>query len=352
MNRSVAFHFDIDDEVIGIFYLSNLKNVLEAHGCVLRGYDGPSSDLSDYRKRISLRTLYQVFSMSVSDAPAGLGIAYGKQLNLVAADAVGQLIMSCKNLGEALDALRRYHTLIALALKVIPLSDGSVSTIRFQGLYSSAVPLRLKWFVSEALFACLQCQARWLTAQTLEYGNICLPYAQPPHHNEYVKTFNCEICYNSPSHAIYFDANYLQKPLVTANKELRNLKKNQCEKALLRWQSRFSITERVNAILIDTYPNFPTLDQVAEKLHSSRSCLYRKLQINQTSYQSLINEFKREQSIRLLQSTAMPVSEVAERLGFSDASSFRRAFKNWTGVQPSSIRCSSNSKDVATTSRV
>lgn len=342
MNKSVAFHFDIDDEVIGIFYLSNLKNVLEKNGCVLKGYTGPASDLSDHRKRISLRTLYRVFSQSINDAPAGLGIAYGKQLNLVAADAVGQLIMSCKDLDDALQALRRYHTLIALALNVVPASIGSSSSVSFHGLYSNAVPLTLKWFVSEALYSCLMCQARWLTGQALQYSKVCLPYARPDHHDEYVSTFGCEISYDSPGHAIYFDQGYLQTPLLTANMELRRIKKNQCEKALQRWQSRFSITERVNAILVDTYPHFPTLDQVAEQLHSSRSCLYRKLQINQTSYQSLINDFKREQSIRLLRGTVMTVSEVAERLGFSDASSFRRAFKNWTGMQPSSIRASTN----------
>jgi len=342
MNKSVAFHFDIDDEVIGIFYLSNLKNVLEANGCALKGYSGPASDLSDHRKRISLRTLYRVFSQSINEAPAGLGIAYGKQLNLVAADAVGQLIMSCKNLDEALQALRRYHTLIALALNVVPASKDSLSSVSFQGLYSSAVPLKLKWFVSEALYSCLMFQARWLTGQTLHYKEVCFPYARPNHHGEYVSTFDCDIRYQSAGHTIYFDLEYLQTPLITANKELRRLKKNQCEKALQRWQSRFSITERVNAILVDTYPHFPTLDQVAEQLHSSRSCLYRKLQINQTSYQSLINDFKREQSIRLLRGTMMTVTEVAERLGFSDASSFRRAFKNWTGMQPSSIRTSAN----------
>jgi transcriptional regulator GlxA family with amidase domain len=40
----------------------------------------------------------------------------------------------------------------------------------------------------------------------------------------------------------------------------------------------------------------------------------------------------------LLENTHMGIDQVAERVGFADATSFRKAFKKWTGNAPSDFR--------------
>jgi len=338
MTKSLGFHFDMEDEVIGVLYLSVLKNVLEAEGLELRGYQGRLSDLRNYRKRISPTSWCQILTQSLGDVPGGLGFSYGKQLNLVAADSVGQLIMSCSTLTQALESVQHYHLLLAISLDIEPELEGRSATVRFEQLYRRKLPLCLQWFATETLYACCLHQARWLTGEPLKFHTVKFPYARPPHSALYEAVFGCQLEFDAPCHEIIFNKDCLNLPILTANEQLRAIKIQQCQQALRKWEGRFSIKEQVNVILAETYPNFPTLDKTAEQLNTSRSCLYRKLQSNRTSYQSLINDFKRDQSINLLRSTPLTVSEIAEKLGFSDASSFRRAFKSWTGVQPSSIR--------------
>ena len=338
MQKSADFHFGIDDEVVGILYLSVLKNVLEAEGFKLRGYSGSLSDLNDYRKRISPKTFYTVLTQSLEGLPGGIGFKFGKQLNLVAADTVGQLIMSSKTLKQALKCVQYYHLLLSISLNFDSEIKGPDVVVRFDRLYHRKLPLVLQWFATEALLSCCHHQARWLTGEPLSFQKVCLPYSRPSHSDLYGVNLMCEVAFEAPYHEVSFKKEVLDLPILTANEQVRKIKKQHCQAALRRWERRFSINARVNTILAKTYPNFPTLEVIAQQLHTSRSCLYRKLQMNQTSYQCLINEFKKNKSICLLRGTLLTINEIAEKLGFSDASSFRRAFKSWTGVQPSSVR--------------
>jgi transcriptional regulator GlxA family with amidase domain len=40
----------------------------------------------------------------------------------------------------------------------------------------------------------------------------------------------------------------------------------------------------------------------------------------------------------LLENTHLGIKQVAERVGFADATSFRKAFRKWTGRAPSDFR--------------
>jgi AraC-like DNA-binding protein len=287
---------------------------------------------------VSPKTLCNTLVESLKGVPDGIGFKFGKQLNLVAADTLGQLIMSSATLMQALKSVQSYHALLSISLNFDAKMDGADAVVRFDELYHRQLPLSLQWFATEALLACCQHQARWLTGESLGFQRVCLPYTRPPHSELYDDNLTCELVFGAPYHEISFRKDVLELPVLTANEPVRMIKSQQCQAALKRRERRFSINARVNTILSKTYPNFPTLSVVAQQLHTSRSCLYRKLQMNQTSYQCLINEFKKNKSMRLLRETLLTINEIAEKLGFSDASSFRRAFKSWTGVQPSSLR--------------
>jgi hypothetical protein len=52
--------------------------------------------------------------------------------------------------------------------------------------------------------------------------------------------------------------------------------------------------------------------------------------------------------IELLENTRMSIDQVAERVGFADATSFRKAFKKWTGGAPSDFRSGQDRKEQMT----
>ncbi len=338
MSQSFAFHFDPDDKVIDIVYLSLLNDLLRQEGHPLRGYSGPARDLTNDRKRATPKDIFQTFNESLRDAPAGLGLRYGMALNLVAANTFGQLVMSCSNVRQAYHALREYQLLLGISTELQMDVQGDCASIEVGALYSERLPDYLQHFATETLYTTIQNQVRWLTGIPVRYRRLHLPYAEPGHVDQYVAMFGCELAFSAASHRIEFDASYLELPIITANEQIKLIKSRRCSDTLRRIESRLNIESKIRSILLQTCPDFPHLDDIAARLHMSRSCLYRKLRSHHTSYQSLINNFKQDQAISLLKHTSLTIPEIAETIGFSDASSFRRAFKSWTGYQPSTLR--------------
>lgn len=82
----------------------------------------------------------------------------------------------------------------------------------------------------------------------------------------------------------------------------------------------------------------PSLERVADQLGLTPRTLQRKLHEMGTSHNELLDQMRRQLAMRYLREREMAICEVAYLLGFSESSSFHRAFKRWTGVTPKEFR--------------
>ncbi len=89
---------------------------------------------------------------------------------------------------------------------------------------------------------------------------------------------------------------------------------------------------------LDSRATPPTLETIAERLHTSPRTLIRRLRAAGTTYQLELDNVRRLRATELLRRLNLPIASVAESLGFADAASFAKAFKRWTGVSPSAWR--------------
>lgn len=80
------------------------------------------------------------------------------------------------------------------------------------------------------------------------------------------------------------------------------------------------------------------LDSVARALGMSAPTLRRRLRAEGTSFQVIKDEARCEAARLALERPDLPVTAVAEQLGFTDASAFHRAFRKWTGQTPGQYR--------------
>jgi AraC-like DNA-binding protein len=66
--------------------------------------------------------------------------------------------------------------------------------------------------------------------------------------------------------------------------------------------------------------------------------LRRSLAAENTSFRALLEDVRYEVSRQLLADSEMSTTEIAETLGYADASAFTRAFRRWTNSPPAAWR--------------
>lgn len=82
----------------------------------------------------------------------------------------------------------------------------------------------------------------------------------------------------------------------------------------------------------------PSEEAVSARLSMGRRKLQRVLQGECTSFREVRDRFYEARARALLAQPNVTIDEVARSLGYSEVNSFRRAFRKWTGLSPSSYR--------------
>ncbi|QOZ51478.1 AraC family transcriptional regulator [Bradyrhizobium sp. CCBAU 53338] len=97
---------------------------------------------------------------------------------------------------------------------------------------------------------------------------------------------------------------------------------------------------KVRELLRQKAPAWPSLQEVADELATSKRTLIRKLESEKLSYNVLLDDARKELACRLLRSSDMQLSKIAEQVGFSDQAGFARSFRRVQGCSPSQYRAS------------
>lgn len=77
---------------------------------------------------------------------------------------------------------------------------------------------------------------------------------------------------------------------------------------------------------------------IADQLDMSRQTLYKRLKEENQTFAALLDQVRREQALSYLQNPDHSLTDMAQRLGFSELSAFSRAFKRWMGQSPAQYR--------------
>jgi AraC-like DNA-binding protein len=90
----------------------------------------------------------------------------------------------------------------------------------------------------------------------------------------------------------------------------------------------------VHRLLMGSLDACPAFLSIAQKLGYSPRTLRRRLSELGTSFTEIMNEARLNKAVQLLDLNTLTTEDIAEKLGFSDDASFRRAFRRWTGTSP------------------
>lgn len=247
-----------------------------------------------------------------------------------------RLIIHAGTLGKALERGSQFYRLFGDEWSM------SISRDAHDARLSVHIPVDRdpEHFITESMLMIWHGLASWLIERRIPLERVQFAYPEPAHVQEYDALFFSPIMrFDQARTEITFAADYLDLPIRQTEATLDEFLKTAPAQLLVKFKNSSSLTSRIREVLkAHIGEEMPTLNDVAARLYLSPQTLRRRLAAEGKSYQTVKDNLRRDAAIHLLLRPELTLEDVAQQVGFSETSTFHRAFKKWTGVTPGLYR--------------
>ncbi len=162
--------------------------------------------------------------------------------------------------------------------------------------------------------------------------------------SDYERFFGCPVEMGSPHPGYTLSHAKLAIKLPNADAALLAYLKAHADALLAAQMTLDEISLAVRAAITARAHRPVTLNVIADDLGLGLRTLQRRLADAGTSFRTLYDDARMEDAARLLRQTTLSPGEIADRLGYSELSSFSRAFYSRYGVRPHKVRNNTKEK--------
>jgi AraC-like DNA-binding protein len=320
-----------------LYLLELVKRWHVAPATLLAGSGFHEESLRDPRFRIEVSAVVKVLerARTLTGEPA-LGLYLGLQMHVSAHGYLGYAALSAATMREALDLGIRFAPIVTTALGMRLRVDGREASLIVE---EHADFGGVRDIVLLSFLVGLWRAGETMTGRELAgYIDLAVPFIGTP---ERTAQLGPRVRCGQPATRILFDAAMLSLPYKLADPVALQLAREQCERILGSIGLDGQIAARVSALFSNGKGGFLPLEKVAAALHVSPRTLKRQLAAEGVSFSMLVEKERRERAMILLGSQSLSISDVAERLGYSNVANFSRAFQRWTGMTPGEHRLTS-----------
>lgn len=297
--------------------------------------------LSDNNKRISIKAMERLLALLIeaSDDPC-FGLHSSRFVEPASYSVLGYISMNCSTLRETLANTAIFEKIVGdMGISSTDIENSFVLQ-RWDCRFTDTLVRRHaienvlgSWNIYLREFAHIDTSL--VDSVWLEHGAP----DEPRLLNEYNELFGCDILFDQPASGIRFSEEYLDVTLPQADKKLLKTLLDHATQILIEIDRDQPITLRVkNLLRLMLKESEPSSTQVAEVLNMSSRTLQRKLVAEDTQYQTVLNEVRLELALYYLENTTLSLDQIAHELGYAEARSFYRSFKQWTGRTAGSYR--------------
>ncbi|WP_283148521.1 helix-turn-helix transcriptional regulator [Silvimonas soli] len=167
----------------------------------------------------------------------------------------------------------------------------------------------------------------------------------PPFASSIAQCFGAPVRFAQSANRLWFDSVALDTPVPQHNAALEPWLQAQAQQELTRIQRLHLFSANVETLIrefladpANDQSGASLLQQLCQRLNTTRWTLRRQLQQEGTHFRELELKVKTGESRRLLSETALSVAQISEQLGFASQSAFTRFFKARHALPPLSYR--------------
>ncbi|AXQ29157.1 AraC family transcriptional regulator [Solimonas sp. K1W22B-7] len=247
----------------------------------------------------------------------------------------GFMILSSGTLQQAVEVGMRYLRLTSFYSRIRLVDNGDELFVVAE---DSELPADVRDFLVERDGATLMNLAQDILPLKFSLTRVDARREKPPYARRAEALFGRPIVYGQTENRVGLNKAMLGWKLPQADLPMRRMFEAECERLLQRHQTLAGIAGRVRERLLRDPHRMPTMETVAAEFKETARTLRRRLDAAGTRFENLVEETRQTLAEELLRGTNLAISEVAERLGYSEPSTFIRAFKRWKSISPQRFR--------------
>lgn len=262
-----------------------------------------------------------------------IGLHLGAHIPIFKGQILEYLFLSSPTFGEGLKRALDYQRLLSDAANAALTDDGNGRMFLRQLMWSKKLShlnecasvgvLKFFSYVTDGAFVPLE-----------------VHFTHPPHadQREYERVFGCPVRFEQNETGAFFDKSLMDLPSAHHEPELLRLHEQLASEQMARLEKQDLVGQvsRLIAELLES--GHANLEEVASRLGIKPRQLRTRLADAGTNFNQLVAEYRCRLAKRLLAGTDESIDEIVYLTGFSEPSTFYRAFKRWVGMTPIEYR--------------
>lgn len=261
------------------------------------------------------------------------GLLVGERGRLPGFGVVGLLAKHSTSVGVALQRLVR-HLHLHVRGAVAGLSvDGELATLRYEILAQVEAIEHLGDGAVAVMFNILRslCGPDWKPVE------VRLAHRTPVDLRPYRRLFGVRPTFDAGEYGVVFDAAWLNRAMPDSDPELTRLLQDSVAALEVRYAG--NVSEQVSAALRTAIvAGHASVESVAALFALRSHTLHRRLAAEGTTFRELVAACRYDIARQLLETSDIEMTEIADTLGYAEASVFTRAFRRWSGTTPTRWR--------------
>jgi AraC-like DNA-binding protein len=296
------------------------------------------ADLQDQDNRIPFASYVALMraGKELCNDPA-LALHFGETNDLSQISIVGLIGQASETLMQAMTQLNRYGRLVIEF-------DGPKERFRLKTGHAGM------WLIdnrenpndfpelSESTWARMVCGPRTFGITQVAKA-VHFTHAPPPYRTEYDRIFRVPVVFESGENALLLDEAWATYRIQPQPRYVFGIFSARADALLKELESSKSARGRVESLLMPIlHTGDAGMDMIAGKMGLSRQTLFRKLKAEGVTFEKVLDGLRHELALHYLSGEKVSVNETAYLVGFSEPAAFSRAFKRWTGTNPSQYK--------------
>ncbi|RKZ89590.1 MAG: hypothetical protein DRQ39_00315 [Gammaproteobacteria bacterium] len=304
---------------------------------ILVKVDIDPASIADHNARIPTTKVFDFFQQIADEiSKPNFALEAGKYWHPTQMGALGYAWMTSSTLRSAFERLVRYSRIVLGFVDITIEESATGLSLIFDFKNESFAPAFRLDANRSIILAMIQSNA----GQKFHPQLVSFSHTEPENISDFYALFQCPVLFNTDVDSLTISLDEADKPRTCSNKQLSQLH----DQLLIEYVAKLdknNVVERVKLAIINELGTGYFSDKIiAESLLMSQRTLQRRLEENNTTFKILVNEVRQDLADTYLNDSSLSLTEISFMLGFSEMSSFSRAFKRWSGQSPRTYRVS------------